>query len=62
MTHLFKIGFNDTSNCTWWTAMVETAQDHPTASRRRNVLLSQKVVKRSRRTHKTKDQNRGVNE
>ncbi|GMQ03470.1 hypothetical protein CsSME_00049255 [Camellia sinensis var. sinensis] len=42
--------------------MVETARDRPTASRRRNVVLSQKVAKRPRRTHKTKDQGSGVNE
>ncbi|XP_028112686.1 protein MAIN-LIKE 1-like [Camellia sinensis] len=42
--------------------MVETARDRPTASRRRNVILSQKVAKRSQRTRKTKDQGSGVNE
>ncbi|GMP40276.1 hypothetical protein CsSME_00010787 [Camellia sinensis var. sinensis] len=42
--------------------MVETARGHPTASRRRNVVLSQKVAKRPRRTRKTKDQSSGVNE
>ncbi|GMP39520.1 hypothetical protein CsSME_00010320 [Camellia sinensis var. sinensis] len=42
--------------------MVETARDRPTASRRRNVVLSQKVAKRPRRTHKIKDQVSGVNE
>ncbi|THG07244.1 hypothetical protein TEA_023757 [Camellia sinensis var. sinensis] len=43
-------------------AMVETARDRPTASRRYNVVLSQKVAKRPRRTRKTKDQCSGVNE
>lgn len=42
--------------------MVETTRDRPTASRRRNVILSQKVAKRPRRTRKTKDQGSGVNE
>ncbi|GMQ05461.1 hypothetical protein CsSME_00050480 [Camellia sinensis var. sinensis] len=42
--------------------MVETARDLPTPSRRRNVVLSQKVAKRPQCTHKTKDQDSGVNE
>ncbi|KAI8000001.1 hypothetical protein LOK49_LG09G00647 [Camellia lanceoleosa] len=42
--------------------MMETVRDRPTASRRHNVILSQKVAKRPRRTRKTKDQGGGVNE
>ncbi|GMP66754.1 hypothetical protein CsSME_00026976 [Camellia sinensis var. sinensis] len=42
--------------------MVETARDRPKAFRRCNVVLSQKVAKRPRRTRKIKDQGSGVNE
>ncbi|KAI7979010.1 hypothetical protein LOK49_Contig561G00001 [Camellia lanceoleosa] len=42
--------------------MVETARDRPTASRKCNVVLSQKVAKRPQCTRKTKDQGSGVNE
>ncbi|XP_028085165.1 protein MAIN-LIKE 1-like [Camellia sinensis] len=42
--------------------MVEIARDRPIASRRRSVVLSQKVAKRPQCTRKTKDQGSGVNE